>query len=313
MEYYKPNNILITGGCGFIGSNFINYYKKLYPEIFIINFDKIDYCSNINDINHDKLIIGNLNNSELVSYILNEYNIDTVVNFAAQTHVDNSFITPLEFTKDNINGTHCLLECCRIYNNIKRFIHISTDEVYGEIDLKTDGCKEDYLLNPTNPYSATKTAIEFIIKSYYYSFKLPIIITRSNNVYGKKQYIEKVIPRFISLIKENKKCTIQGTGENRRCFIHIDDICSAIDIIIKKGNINQIYNIGTENEISILELAKKIIEILKPDENFENYIEFIKDRNFNDFRYYINSDKLKELGWKETIDFNKGLLEIIRN
>jgi len=312
MDIYKPENILVTGGCGFIGSNFINIYKNLYSNINIINIDKIDYCSNKDNINHDKLIIGNINNKELILYILNEYNIDTVINFAAQTHVDNSFGNSLQFTQDNINGTHNLLECCREYNKIKKFIHISTDEIYGEVDLNDSPCNEKSLLNPTNPYAATKAATEFIVKSYYYSFKLPIVITRSNNVYGPRQYPEKVIPKFITLLKNNKKCTIQGTGETRRNFIHVNDVATALDHIIKYGLINSIYNIGTNNEYSVLEIAEKIINILKPNEDYNNYIEYISDRNFNDYRYYIDSTELKKLGWNEQVNFNDGLNETIK-
>jgi len=312
MDIYKPENILVTGGCGFIGSNFINIYKNLYSNINIINIDKIDYCSNKDNINHDKLIIGNINNKELILYILNEYNIDTVINFAAQTHVDNSFGNSLQFTQDNINGTHNLLECCREYNKIKKFIHISTDEIYGEVDLNDSPCNEKSLLNPTNPYAATKAATEFIVKSYYYSFKLPIVITRSNNVYGPRQYPEKVIPKFITLLKNNRKCTIQGTGETRRNFIHVNDVATALDHIIKYGLINSIYNIGTNNEYSVLEIAEKIINILKPNEDYNNYIEYISDRNFNDYRYYIDSTELKKLGWNEQVNFNDGLNETIK-
>lgn len=311
MDIYIPKNILVTGGCGFIGSNFINIYKNLYSNINIINIDKIDYCSNKNDITHDKLIIGNINNKELILHILNEYNIDTVINFAAQTHVDNSFGNSLQFTNDNINGTHNLLECCKEYNKIKKFIHISTDEIYGEVDLNDSPCTEKSLLNPTNPYAATKAATEFIVKSYYYSFKLPIIITRSNNVYGPRQYPEKVIPKFITLLKNNNKCTIHGTGQTRRNFIHVNDVVNALDHIIKYGLINSIYNIGTNNEYSVLEIAEKIIKILKPNQNYENYIEFIPDRNFNDYRYYIDSTELIKLGWTEKINFNDGLNETI--
>jgi dTDP-D-glucose 4,6-dehydratase len=158
---FSPTNLLVTGGCGFIGSNFINYYKEKNPYVKIINFDKLDYCSDKTGVNHDKLIIGNLKNKDLVLHILNDHEIDTVIHFAAQTHVDNSFGNSLEFTSDNILGTHTLLECCKVYNKIKRFIHISTDEVYGEVDIDHKGCTEKSLLNPTNPYAATKAAAEF--------------------------------------------------------------------------------------------------------------------------------------------------------
>jgi len=309
---FSPTNLLVTGGCGFIGSNFINYYKEKNPNVKIINFDKLDYCSDKNGVNHDKLVIGNLKNKDLVVHILNEHNIDTVIHFAAQTHVDNSFGNSLEFTIDNILGTHTLLECCKVYNKIKRFIHISTDEVYGEVDIDHTGCNEKSLLNPTNPYAATKAGAEFIARSYYYSFKMPIIITRGNNVYGPRQYPEKLIPKFINQLINNEKCTIHGKGETRRNFIYVDDVVKAIEIILQKGIINNIYNIGTNNEYSVSEIADKLIKYLKPNDKVEDWIQFVTDRNFNDYRYAIKSNELYELGWKEETNFDKGFENTIK-
>jgi len=301
-------NILVTGGCGFIGSNFINYLKKKNADFFIITIDKLDYCSNKNDVNYDKLIIGNICDSNLITSILNDYKIDIIVNFAAQTHIDNSFIKPLEFTNDNVIGSHTLIECARIYGKLKRFIHISTDEVYGDVDVESN---EGDLLNPTTPYSATKAAAEHIIRSYYYSFKVPIIIIRCNNVYGRRQYKEKLIPKFINLLIENKKCTIHGKGMTRRNFIHVNDVCNAIRIIIDKGELNNIYNIGSKNEYSVIDISRLIIERLKPNDNFNDWIEFIEDRTYNDFKYSINAEKLLKLGWKEEINFIDGLNDTI--
>lgn len=303
---FSPTNLLVTGGCGFIGSNFINYYKEKNPHVKIINFDKLDYCSDKNGINHDKLVIGNLKNKDLVVHILNEHDIDTVIHFAAQTHVDNSFGNSLEFTIDNILGTHTLLECCRVYNKIKRFIHISTDEVYGEVDIDHKGCTEKSLLNPTNPYAATKAGAEFIARSYFYSFNMPIIITRGNNVYGPRQYPEKLIPKFINQLINNEKCTIHGKGETRRNFIYVDDVVKAIEIILQKGIINNIYNIGTNNEYSVSEIADKLIKYLKPNDKVEDWIQYVTDRNFNDYRYAIKSNELHDLGWKEETNFDNG-------
>jgi len=303
---FSPTNLLVTGGCGFIGSNFINYYKEKNPNVKIINFDKLDYCSNKNGVNHDKLVIGNLKNKDLVVHILNEHEIDTVIHFAAQTHVDNSFGNSLEFTIDNILGTHTLLECCKVYNKIKRFIHISTDEVYGEVDIDHKGCTEKSLLNPTNPYAATKAGAEFIVRSYYYSFNMPIIITRGNNVYGPRQYPEKLIPKFINQLINNEKCTIHGKGETRRNFIYVNDVVKAIEIILQKGIINNIYNIGTNNEYSVSEIADKLIKYLKPNDKVEDWIQYVTDRNFNDYRYAIKSNELYDLGWKEETNFDNG-------
>jgi dTDP-glucose 4,6-dehydratase len=303
---FSPTNLLVTGGCGFIGSNFINYYKEKNPDVKIINFDKLDYCSDKNGINHDKLVIGNLKNKDLVVHILNEHNIDTVIHFAAQTHVDNSFGNSIEFTIDNILGTHTLLECCKVYNKIKRFIHISTDEVYGEVDINHIGCTEKSILNPTNPYAATKAGAEFIARSYFYSFNMPIIITRGNNVYGPRQYPEKLIPKFINQLINNKKCTIHGKGDSRRNFIYVDDVVKAIEIILQKGIINNIYNIGTNNEYSVSEIADKLITYLKPNDKVEDWMQYVTDRNFNDYRYAIKSNELYDLGWKEETNFDKG-------
>jgi dTDP-glucose 4,6-dehydratase len=303
---FSPTNLLVTGGCGFIGSNFINYYKEKNPDVKIINFDKLDYCSDKNGINHDKLVIGNLKNKDLVLHILNDHEIDTVIHFAAQTHVDNSFGNSLEFTIDNILGTHTLLECCKVYNKIKRFIHISTDEVYGEVDINHKGCTEKSILNPTNPYAATKAGAEFIARSYYYSFNMPIIITRGNNVYGPRQYPEKLIPKFINQLLNNEKCSIHGKGDTRRNFIYVDDVVKAIEIILQKGIINNIYNIGTNNEYSVSEIADKLITYLKPNDKVEDWIQYVTDRNFNDYRYSIKSNELYDLGWKEETNFDKG-------
>ena len=317
-KMYIPKNILVTGGCGFIGSNFINYYLETYENINIINIDRMDYCASADNIKVDnqnihryKLIVGDLNNKDFMIYILNENNIDTIVHFAAQSHVDNSFGNSLQFTHDNVLGTHTLLECCRVYGKIQRFIHISTDEVYGEVDIDHEGCSEKNLLNPTNPYAATKASAEFIVRSYYHSFKLPIIITRGNNVYGPNQYPEKLIPKFTMQLYKNQKCTIHGKGETRRNFIHALDVAKAVDVIIRLGVINNIYNIGTNNEYSVMDITKKLVKLIKNSENVDDYIEYVEDRHFNDFRYAINSNNLRELGWSESIEFEKGLEDCV--
>ena len=305
-------NILITGGCGFIGSNFINYFHQLYPECVIVNYDKVDYCSNPDFIsNKDKnyiLIKSDLNNTHILMTTLKSYQIDTVIHFAAQSHVDNSFGNSIQFTIDNILGTHNLLECCRVYGGIQKFIHISTDEVYGEVDINHEGCSERSLLNPTNPYAATKAGAEFLVKSYYYSYKLPIIITRGNNVYGPNQYPEKLIPKFVLSLLKDEKCTIHGQGESRRNFIYVDDISEAVTTILFKGEIGHTYNIGTTNEYSVLDIFNMLTDKLDKNKNLK---EFVEDRLFNDYRYSINSESLRSLGWKENIKFEEGLNKTI--
>jgi len=315
-------NLLVTGGCGFIGSNFINYYFYKHLDVKIINLDAMYYCANELNIteeirNSDRyhLIKGNLCSIDLLNHILNNYNIDTVIHFAAQSHVQNSFEDSLKYTYDNILGTHTLLESCRKYGAIKKFIHISTDEVYGESLLSEEEEKknEQSILCPTNPYAATKAGAELIANSYRFSFKMPIIITRGNNVYGPCQYPEKLIPRFIELLKEDKKVTIQGDGSNVRAFLHALDVAKALELILEKGKIGEIYNIGSDEdkEYTVLEIAKILVKMIKNSEDYDSYIEYIEDRPFNDKRYYISNEKVKKLGWSITKDFMEGLQELI--
>ena len=315
-------NLLVTGGCGFIGSNFINIFYEKSPHINIVNIDALYYCADVNNINKKvrkgsryNLVKGNICSEDLVSHILDYYNIDTVIHFAAQSHVQNSFTDALQYTKDNVMGTHTLLECCRKYGKIKKFIHVSTDEVYGESLLEVEESKktEHSLLCPTNPYAASKAAAELIVQSYIKSFKMPIIITRGNNVFGPNQYPEKVIPKFIQQIKNGEKITIQGDGSCVRGFLHISDTVDAFIKILEKGQVGEIYNIGCDEnmEISILDLAKLIHKLTNTDKLFEETIKYIEDRPFNDQRYYIENNKLKNLGWKITTNLVEGLKELI--
>jgi dTDP-glucose 4,6-dehydratase len=321
-------NLLVTGGCGFIGSNFINYYYEKNQNVNIINLDAMYYCASVENIKEEirnsdryKLVKGNLCSMDLISHILENCQIDTIIHFAAQSHVQNSFDDSLQYTNDNIVGTHTLLEAARKYGKIKKFIHISTDEVYGESMLEDTESKknENSVLCPTNPYAATKAAAELIAKSYYFSFKMPIIITRGNNVYGPNQYPEKLIPRFIKLLKEDQKVTIQGDGTNVRAFLHVNDVCSALECVLDKGIIGEIYNIGSDDnhEYTVTEIAHKLIKSIKNLESSEdpseinNWISYIEDRPFNDKRYYISNDKLKKLGWTINVDFEKGLSELL--
>lgn len=313
-------NILITGGCGFIGSNFINQIVTKYPKYNIVNIDALYYCASAKNIEVEnnsnyKFIQGNLNSYDFILYILQSNNIDTVINFAAQSHVDNSFSNSLQYTRDNILGTHTLLEACRIYGKIKKFIHVSTDEVYGESMLSNDEKKknEESILCPTNPYAATKAGAELIAMSYYHSYKMPILVTRGNNVYGERQYPEKLIPKFICLLLENKNVTIHGSGVNKRAFIHVSDVVNAFDVILHKGQIGEIYNIGSNDhyEFPVTEVAKILINKLKPNEPIESYITHIRDRHINDKRYYISNDKVKKLGWNQEVSFDVGIDRVI--
>lgn len=315
-------NILVTGGCGFIGSNFINYYFDKNTDVSIVNLDAMYYCASEFNVkeeirNSDRyhLVKGNLCSFDLLTHLLPNYKIDTIIHFAAQSHVQNSFEDSLQYTNDNVLGTHTLLETARRYGKIEKFIHISTDEVYGESMLMDDEEKknESSVLCPTNPYAATKAAAELIAKSYYFSFKMPIIITRGNNVYGPNQYPEKLIPRFIKLLKEDQPVTIQGDGSNVRAFLHVLDVCGALECIIEKGQLGEIYNIGSDDhyEYTVLEIAQKLIQKIKNTDDFDKWITYIDDRPFNDKRYYISNEKVKQLGWTINVDFEKGVNELL--
>mmetsp|Transcript_58129 Transcript_58129/g.142112 ORF Transcript_58129/g.142112 Transcript_58129/m.142112 type:complete len:261 (+) Transcript_58129:669-1451(+) len=234
------------------------------------------------------------------------------MHFAAQTHVDNSFGNSFAFTQSNILGTHVLLECAKNCEYIKRFIHVSTDEVYGEGEtMETDPMTEEHILEPTNPYAATKAAAEFLVKSYYRSFKLPVVISRGNNVYGPHQFPEKLIPKFTNQLMRGKELTLHGDGSNTRNFLFVKDVARAFDVILHKGQAGQIYNIGGDNEISNLDVAKKLLKIFGLESEEDKYIKFVPDRKFNDLRYTINSSKLHELGWKEEMDWEEGLKETV--
>ena len=321
VENPRRVNLLITGGCGFIGSNFINYiYDK--QKYNIVNLDAMYYCANENNVrehirksDYYHLIKGNINDKDLVYNLLRDYKITHVIHFAAQSHVDNSFSVPLQYTYDNVQGTHTLLEEVRQYNKVTRFIHVSTDEVYGESMISADEAHktEQSVLCPTNPYAASKAGAELIAQSYNHSFKMPIIITRGNNVYGPNQYPEKLIPRFIQLLKENKKVTIQGDGSVVRAFLHAYDTARAFEVVLEKGVIGEIYNIGCDTgmEYTVLDVAKMLIKLIKNTENYDEWIEYVEDRPFNDKRYYISNQKLKDLGWDINVKFEDGLGELV--
>lgn len=323
FEIQRIKTLFITGGAGFIGSNFINYFCKKYPFVKVINFDSLYYCGKENNIDplirnsrYYQFINGNLQSYDLLKYIFQSHEISHVIHFAAQSHVQHSFEDSLQYTNDNVVGTHNLLEINRKYNNfLLRFIHVSTDEVYGEsmINIEEQHKTEHSILCPTNPYAATKAAAELIAQSYSHSFSMPIIITRGNNVYGQNQYPEKLIPRFIDQLKQNKKVTIQGDGSCIRAFLHAFDTSTAFEHILCKGTIGEIYNIGCDEgmEYSVKDVSKILIRIIQKTDSYEDWIEYVDDRPYNDKRYYISNEKLKALGWRISVHFLDGLHDLI--
>ncbi|KAK4490897.1 hypothetical protein RD792_001612 [Penstemon davidsonii] len=309
---YAPKNILITGAAGFIASHVTIRLVNLYPNYKIVALDKLDYCSSLKNLcpcfsfPNFKFVKADIVSSDLINYVLVAENIDTIMHFAAQTHVDNSFGNSFEFTNNNIYGTHVLLEACKVTKCIKRFIHVSTDEVYGESDLDTDiGNAEASRLLPTNPYSATKAGAEMLVMAYHRSYGLPTITTRGNNVYGPNQYPEKLIPKFILLAMRGEHLPIHGDGSNVRSYLYSEDVAEAFDVILHKGVIGHVYNIGTKKERRVMDVAGDICKLfgLNPDE----VIKYVQDRPFNDMRYFLDDQKLKKLGWQEKTPWEEGL------
>jgi len=296
-------NALVTGGCGFIASNFINIMKERYPDITFVNIDKMDYCSNPENVNKGAatFVKGNVGNAELIEHLIEEYKFDYVFHFAAQSHVDNSFENALSFTIDNTHATHVLIEACRRHVPNVEFIHFSTDEVYGESVTDLPFTEEHGVLKPTNPYSASKAAAEMIVRSYIESFKMNIKTIRCNNVYGPNQYPEKLIPKFKRLLKEGKKCTIHGkkSAEVKRAFMHVEDVVNAVEVVWKKGTPGEIYNIASDDELTVMDVTKLIIDNVIGTEDYDQWIEYVEDRPFNDRRYHICAKKLKALGWSQ--------------
>jgi len=300
---------LVTGGLGFIGSNFIQHILNT-TDYEVINVDKCDYMAREHNVPANPrytYIRGDITEQYHMTHIFREHQPDIVVHFAAQSCVTKSFDLAFEYTRDNVLGTHVLLETAKEYGKLKRFIHISTDEVYGEVGPLTTSC-ESAPLNPSNPYSASKAAAELYVLAYSNAYKLPCIITRGNNVFGPQQYPEKVVPLFITQILDEKPVTIHGDGATRRNFIHVDDVSRAIEMILTKGEIGKTYNIGSQHEYSVNEIYDKIKTIIGRGTS-----EFVKDpRAFNDSRYCIDSSELRKLGWSETLDFDSKLRETVQ-
>src|SRR6056300_804427 len=296
-------NALVTGGCGFIASNFINIMHKRYPDITFVNIDKLDYCSNVHNVDKGASVLfhGSLCNPEFIESVINFYKFDYVFHFAAQSHVDNSFLDPVSFTMDNAYGTHVLIEMCRKYIPDAEIIHFSTDEVYGESLTDEPFTEFTGVLKPTNPYSASKAAAEMIVRSYIQSFDMDIKVIRCNNVYGPNQYPEKLIPKFKRLLREGKKCTIHGSrcATIKRAFMHVEDVVDAVEVVWKEGTPGEVYNIASDDEMTVMEVTKMIIETIKGTTDYDKWVDYVDDRPFNDQRYYICAKKLKSLGWKQ--------------
>lgn len=289
--------IVITGGAGFIGSHIVERFSSVNPEAEVIVLDKMTYAADVRNIlplmtgGRIDLRVGDI--VDLSTCRRAVEGADLVIHAAAESHVDNSFGNSLNFTKTNVLGTHSLMEACR-EANVPRIIHVSTDEVYGEV--LSGAASEETVLKPTNPYSASKAAAEMIVNGYRQSFGLPVIMLRANNIYGIRQFPEKIIPKFIISLLLGRKLTLHGTGENRRHFLSVDDMADAVEVLAEKGEIGECYNIGTEEEYRNIEVAQMICNVFGL--NADEQIEFVTDRPFNDARYAIEWSKIEALGWK---------------
>ena len=306
--------ILITGGAGFIGSNFIHYLLRKYGDIEIVNYDKLTYAGNIDnlkDIEDDSrytFVKGDICNAKLVEDVVKKESVDQIVNFAAESHVDRSITGPEVFIKTDVLGTFTLLEACRKFD-IKRYIQISTDEVYGSIEKGS--FKETDPLNPSSPYSASKASADLLVNSYYITYGLPVVITRSSNNFGPYQYPEKLIPLFIIKALHDEFLPIYGDGLNIRDWLHVEDNCRAIDLVCQKGKTGEVYNIGADNEYANIQITNIILkELNKP----KSLIKYVKDRPGHDRRYSINSNKIKALRWNpsKSKDFENSMKKIIQ-
>ncbi|WHH61757.1 dTDP-glucose 4,6-dehydratase [Petroclostridium sp. X23] len=306
--------ILVTGGCGFIGSNFIRHLLQLQDDIFIINIDKLTYAGNmrnlsdINGLNNYAFIRQDICHDDAMQAIFKQ-GIDYVINFAAESHVDRSIEDSQVFIKSNILGTQVLLNNSLKYG-VKKYIQISTDEVYGSLSLDgTDAFAEDTPLSPRNPYSATKASADMLVKSYYHTYGLPVMITRCSNNYGEFQHPEKLIPKTIVNAIREQPIGIYGDGLNVRDWIYVQDHCSAIQRVLEKGIAGEVYNIGANYEISNIDIVKHILKHLGKTEDL---IKFTKDRPGHDRRYAMNSGKIqRELGWTPKTDFQIGIANTI--
>ena len=309
------NNILVTGGCGFIGSNFIKHMLDTY-DYKITNIDKLTYAGrrkNLEDGGYDinpnyYFVKGDIIERELLEHLIESINIDTIINFAAESHVDNSIENSDEFIHTNINGTHTLLKMLHKFP-IKKFIQISTDEVYGTLGEYENPFTEDTPLAPNSPYAASKTAADLLCRSFHETYGYPITITRCSNNYGPNQYPEKLIPLMIKNATEGKKLPVYGNGKNIRDWIHVTDHCRAIDKVLHYGKDGEVYNIGGECELRNIEIVETILNGLNKSKNL---IEFVEDRKGHDWRYAMDIDKISyELDWEPEIDFKDGIKELL--
>jgi dTDP-glucose 4,6-dehydratase len=302
--------LLVTGGAGFIGSNFIRYLLGRYPDCRIVNLDKLTYAGNLENLrdveNDDRytFVKGDIADAGMAD-LLREHGIEAIVNFAAESHVDRSIMGPRSFIETDILGTHNLLEAAR-QTGVARYLQISTDEVYGSVDVGQ--FTEDSPLRPSSPYSASKAGADLLVLAYHRTYGMDLVITRSSNNYGPHQYPEKLIPLFITNLLEGKRVPLYGDGLNVRDWLHVLDNCAGIDAVLRRGAPGEVYNIGGDCERTNLEIARALLALLGKNEDM---IEPVADRAGHDRRYALDCSKARALGWRTELDFETGLAETV--
>lgn len=306
-------NILVTGGAGFIGSNFIHYMLEKHPDDNLINLDLLTYAGNIHNLDdvkdnpHYHFVKGNIVNRELVTHLVHEFNIDHIVNFAAESHVDRSILHPEVFVETNVQGTLALLDVAK-REGVEKFLQVSTDEIYGTLGA-TGYFTEESPLQPNSPYSASKASADMMVRAYYETYGLNVNITRCSNNYGPYQFPEKLIPLMTSNGMEGKDLPIYGNGKNIRDWLYVSDHCQAIDLVLRKGKPGEVYNVGGHNERTNNEIVHLIVDNLGIS---EDHIKYVKDRLGHDKRYAIDPTKIEtELGWKPEYTFDTGIVKTI--
>jgi len=323
--------ILITGGAGFIGSNFIHYFLKEHSDAKIVNFDKLTYAGNLGNLKeidnnpNYHFIKGDIANRELVECVFETFNPSYIINFAAETHVDRSIVDPEAFIRTNVFGTYTLLDVAKNFwqkeNTFDkaRFLQISTDEVYGSLPLESHKkFTEESPLEPNSPYSASKASADLLARSYYVTYGFPVLITRSSNNFGPRQYPEKLIPLMITNALQGKPLPVYGDGQNIRDWLYVEDNCHGIELVLLKGKLGEVYNIGGENEWKNIDLVNLICEILsektgKDGGYFKGLIKFVKDRPGHDRRYALSIDKIKsKLNYKPKFEFKEAVVRTVK-
>jgi len=312
MKGMAEMTMLVTGGAGFIGSNFIRHMLTEHPDTRIVNLDALTYAGNLENLRdvadnpNYTFVRGDICDPETVAAVFRDHPIDTIVHFAAESHVDRSISDGAAFVRTNVLGTFTLLDCARKHG-ARRFIHISTDEVYGS--TREGSFAETDTLNPSSPYSSSKAASDLLARSFFITHGLPVIVTRCTNNYGPYQFPEKLIPFFTTNLLQGKKVPVYGTGRNVRDWLYVIDHCRAIDFILQHGEPGEIYNIGGGAERTNLDITQKILELLGEDESM---IEYVPDRKGHDFRYSLDFGKLRKLGWKPAYRFDDALEATVR-